>query len=965
MTRVQSTTHLDNKYKMKIMHQNVQSLNSNSLTLAYYIGERNFDIDIIALTETWQTNINTYRNLLQDYKFFSKQSNSKSGGIVLYIKPSIIWKEIKQKKLSDIYDLSIISINCKLERYKEILLMIIYRHVNTNENDFRNELCEEIEALQSKYKNKPIIIMGDINIDITKKTYKNMKYLNDIESKGFKQIIQNPTRITEKSSTLIDHVFLENKIKTYWEIENSYNGISDHNMQLLKLRIEEKMVKEKIMRRIYLKDKENDYIQYMINRLQELLLDFQLHENNIEIKFTKLQKIIKEGIDQYFPIRLIKQQNTRIKWFNPELRKLRKDKDRKYKQWKKSKSYIDKLMFQKTQLEFKNKIKIYEQDYYKNKIIGSTIKNKWKIINELLGKNKQTDKIIITNEKGIELTTEETVNKFNDFFIQSGNVCDTVCNKGTMKQNGFINTNTFFYTNVTSNEVEKVIISLNETKATSDDYGIIYIKKIAKQVAPLLTILINETMEQGNIPKLLKISVVKPVYKSGDSTKVENYRPISLTPVFHKIMEKLILEQMWKFVIKYNLINDNQYGFRKGHSTVHAILSFINNIYAKIKTDYFVGIFLDLKKAYDSISHEVLLNKLGNYGFRGKIGIWLKDYLKNRVQIVKMGNIKSKELEIQRGILQGSILGCLLFCLYINDIVNITNIDTNITLFADDTNVLIHGNTINEAMETANKVTKNIDYWLAENSMALNANKTKHMIFQKCKNQDIVDYKVIKYKENIIEEVKDINFLGIVIDNKLNFKNHINKIVQKIKKLTYCCYKIRDKLDDKGKQMFYYSMIHSVILYGIEVYSNTTWENLKILDNIHKKIIKTLFCIPKKTATKEVYIQSKLLDLRHIIMLQMIKIGYQWANNKLPNKIQTLFQRQGLKNTRQKDCIYKKSFKTNQQQKVIDFRVSRYWNVLPKDIKTKSDKDFKKCMKLYYFQQMKTMIKGESLDKYY
>ena len=154
----------------------------------------------------------------------------------------------------------------------------------------------------------------------------------------------------------------------------------------------------------------------------------------------------------------------------------------------------------------------------------------------------------------------------------------------------------------------------------------------------------------------------------------------------------------------------------------------------------------------------------------------------------------------------------------------------------------------------------------------------------------------IYVNNNKIEQVCNINFLGINIDKDLNFKEHINKLVKKLRQLSSYCYKIRDKLDDKGKKMFYYTMIYSSITYGIEVYSNTYWTNLKLLDNTHKKIIKILFKLPRVTPTNEVYMKNELLDLRHIIMLQLVKIGHKWAHNELPDKLQNLFKNQAENN---------------------------------------------------------------------
>ena len=592
------------------------------------------------------------------------------------------------------------------------------------------------------------------------------------------------------------------------------------------------------------------------------------------------------------------------------------------------------------------------------------MENRWRIINNLLGRKGEDKDIEITDSEGNEIKDKNAANYLNSYFIEAGK-------SGTegadmQYKNRFSLSNNFFYKNVTCKQIENIISEIKEDKATSDGYTVHVIKIIKQIVAKIMAKLINESIDEGKFPNALKESIVIPVLKSGDHRVASNYRPISLTSVFHRIFEKAILVQMWDFVVKFKLLIDDQYGFRKMHNTTYAILTFVNLIYGKINNASLIGMFLDLRKAYDSVEHEILLEKLYAYGFRGKIWNWLKDYLTNRVQIVKIGNCKSDKLQIKRGVLQGSTLGCLLFCLYINDVEVGGAKDRNLTLFADDTNILIWGKTLDESKNRANEELIRIDEWLMENKMTLNANKTKYMIFQEKNISNKSEGQDLYIKNNCLERVEVINFLGLLIDEKLNFKKHIEKTVKRLKQIIPYCYKLRDKLNIEGKKMFYYTMIYSAIQYGIEVYSNTTWTNLKILNNMHKKMIKILFCMPKRTNTVQVYTKLEILDLKHIIMLQLVKLGFKWAHNILPSKLQYVFSSQGKgKATRQEGCIYKKLLQTVKEQRIIDYRVSRYWNILPVNIRSLPDKKFKRAVKMYYLRQIETRVKGEVEDKYY
>ena len=408
---------------IKIMHQNIQSLNSNNLNLVSYIESRNFDIDIIVLTEAWKTNVNTYKYLMENYQFVNKESEYRAGGIVIYIKENIHWKEIKYERKTENYDILIISFKNNIKN--NIILIAVYRHISTDPNKFRKEISEDIDIIKKNHKNKSIIIVGDMNIDITKDEYRNQKYLYEIELKGLKQIVKEPTRITEKSKSLIDHVFMDMERKLNYKIENFKIDYGDHNIQILTLEgnlDQNKKQNKSHKQRIYNKDMEEPYVEYISKEMGIILEKFKNEDMEVDEKFDRFTKIINNGNDIYFPLKEIKEKKHKIKWFNKDLRKLRKEKDRKYKIWHDTRLYMDKMIFVKVQKHFKEELKIAEKNYYKNCIQMTNNKEQWKTINQLLGRKGKINEIEICDNEGKKISQLEVANQFNNYFIEAGNV---------------------------------------------------------------------------------------------------------------------------------------------------------------------------------------------------------------------------------------------------------------------------------------------------------------------------------------------------------------------------------------------------------------------------------------------------------------------------------------------------------------------------------------------------------------
>ena len=277
---------------------------------------------------------------------------------------------------------------------------------------------------------------------------------------------------------------------------------------------------------------------------------------------------------------------------------------------------------------------------------------------------------------------------------------------------------------------------------------------------------------KGEVPSALKIAKVIPIYKKGDKGEYGNYRPISLLPTFSKIYEKIIHKRLYSYVINRSIIYESQYGFRQGHSTVNAISELIENIIEGFdKQESTLAVFLDLSKAFDTIDHSILLKKLEFYGIRGKALDWFVSYLKNRQQFVSLDGHNSETLDIKCGVPQGSVLGPLLFIIYTNDLPHTLKHSKSI-LFADDTNLFKTSKDISELFNHVNSDLKVITEWFYSNHLSLNTTKTHYVLFTLTKHNTTSQH--IYLGGTLIERKQYVRFLGILVDDKLSWKYHID-----------------------------------------------------------------------------------------------------------------------------------------------------------------------------------------------
>ena len=439
-----------------------------------------------------------------------------------------------------------------------------------------------------------------------------------------------------------------------------------------------------------------------------------------------------------------------------------------------------------------------------------------------------------------------------------------------------------------------------------------------------------------------------------NASLISNYRPVSGLPCFSKIFESLMYNRLISFINKHNLLYKYQFGFKKGNSTNMALILLVDKISEAIqKGEYVLGVFLDFSKAFDTINHNILCRKLECYGIRGMALQWISSYLSDRSQFVIYDNVKSPEKHITCGVPQGSILGPLLFLLYVNDIVNVSTLLFPM-LFADDTNVFLNGKDIDELSVTMNEELEKLYIWLKANKLSLNVNKTYYMVFRSVKKKVFQPLIQLMINGQVISQVDNTKFLGVILDINLNWSSHINQIRSKIAKGIGIIYKTRKLLKENTLLTLYYSFVYPYFQYCIEVWGTTFKCYLDTLVKLQKRAVRCITFSNRLAHTDPLFSKLKILKLSEIYSFCISLFMFKFNKNLLPTVFDDMFtlnENIHLYRTRQSLTLHVPLCRSVITSKTIRYKGVSIWNTVIKFIGLNySLFTFKRKLRHYLFQ---------------
>ena len=578
--------------------------------------------------------------------------------------------------------------------------------------------------------------------------------------------------------------------------------------------------------------------------------------------------------------------------------------------------------------------------YYSNELElhKNDLSKSWKILRSIIGKdsNNSTRKLSFNINNTVVTDSEVIANEFNNLFVSIGPTLasNITCSKDPLTYvNGIVNS--IVVHNVTSMDIRTVISSLKNSSPGFDGIPSFVANQCIDYFIEPLTYIINMSFMEGVFPSELKLAKVIPIFKSGDSTKMINYRPISILSFFSKIFEKLMYNIVNNFLYKNEVIYKYQFGFRKIHSTQHAIITLVDRITSSLDSgDLVIGVFLDLKKAFDTVDHHILIKKLFSYGIRGNTLKWFQSYLTDRSQFVTYDGIESKVLPIKYGVPQGSILGPLLFIIYMNDLFNVSNFLFTI-LYADDTCVVLGGKSLETLITLMNQELHLLYIWLQSNKLTLNCQKIYYMIFHRARlklQSTTID---LQMGDCNLNKANKLKYLGVIIDDTISWVHHITYIKNKISKGIGIMSKASKYLKRKSLLTLYYPYIYPYMIYCIEAWGNASNCHLDQLYIIQKKVIRlisfTNYDIPSAVTFKNL----EILPLNKLVYNRIGIMMYKYSNNLQPPAINDLYVSNNdvhKYSTRQKHLLYVNKSNINVYAKSFGNVCVRVWNALQSKI---------------------------------
>lgn len=838
---------------------------------------------ILCISESWCSSLNLHTVSIPEYNiasFYVRQSHI-HGGVIIYIKNDIGFKNLKYiNDFSEEMHAEFCAVSFCINHVKYCLITI-YRPPGGLIDVFINRMSQILNLCTKQFDN--IMLCGDINVNYLVDSQAKKLLCDLLDSYGLEFKNMESTRIYCNkngftSSAKIDYFLTNIPQELYEECVKNLN-VADHLALIITLNINYKRSCNRFSQNIvYRNISENNVRQLQFFLNNETFQTVYQCINDINIAFNAFIDILYYALDLYCPTqsKTLIQYSTKS-WLTSDI--INMGNKLKNVFWLKNNTGdLDfDIYYRKLKKEYNIKISTTKKLFYLHKLQNKNPIQKqkymWNLVREKTGKIKDHKPIKLRINNQVVEKTDDLTNSFVNHFstapklaIQNhfGNHTSTEC---TLTE---LNTpNTFFFHDVEVNHVVTVIRNLKNTNSMGIDcISTKIIKNVCLQIALPLTYIINLSVELGVFPDKLKIGVVTPIFKKYDPLVIDNYRGITVPTALSKVVEKVVYDKILLYLNKYNIISKCQNGFCPSKSTESATYDFVEYIYKNLDSNKFVGaLFFDLSMAFDCLDLIFIREKLFAVGFRGNFLSWLMSYLQYRKIYVKLNNVLSNIQAMDLGVPQGSVLGPLIFLMFINDLPSHVSTDCTV-LYADDVTLAAVADSPEELQVRLNILSDEFTNWCYKNSLIVNVEKTVCMQF--CSRRKYHTSLHITVNNKTIPTLHSTKFLGVLIDSDMGWKSHIDYVCKKINSGYYALLQLKTMFDIKDILNIYYALIYCHLTYNVIIWGNASNFDVNRILVAQKKIIRLLFGIARTDSCKPYFKEHKILTFPCIYIYKCV-----------------------------------------------------------------------------------------------
>ena len=774
---------------------------------------------------------------------------------------------------------------------KSYLVGHIYRPPNSSVqwNEFFEDCIEKV--LQEE---KEIYLLGDINRDLLNDQI-HRAWGDYMEPFGLTQLVSEATRVTPDSRTLIDHIYC-NYPENVKSVLVPKLGLSDHFPVVITRKMHNHSAKGKSHYSISYRSFKNFDETKFINDLRAVPWDLiKLFDETDDI-LEAWTDLFLQVVDKNTPIKQHRvKHKTQPEWLTPDILDAMKTRDRhkslgndnEYKWWR---NKVNKLIKESKKNQYQSFIE-------NNKNKPGSIYKLFQDIGAGRGCRKPSN-ISSVKDNGIHIEDPtEIANTFNKFFVNiAAKIKEPVSFSNHEKLKDFCNSKLpeniqFSITNIEKDKVLRYFLKMDSCKATgTDSIGPRLLKFAAPYIADDITYICNHSINSSTFPSKWKEAKVSPLYKNGPHEDVNNYRPISILPVLSKVLEKHVHDCLSAYLNNHNLLHKTQSGFRPQHSCETALVHMIDSWLNAMDSGKMVGVVLvDFKKAFDLVDHQILLSKLKLYGINDEALMWFNTYLEHRQQQVSVNDNKSDFETVTCGVPQGSILGPLLFLLFINDLPLYVN-NVSADLYADDTTLYDIQTSMDLIEQNLQLGLNQLHVWCKNNGMVLNSTKTKVMLITtNQKRQRLPSTSLnLKYMDETLKMISNDKILGIFVDNNLLWSDHVKHICKKISSYIWLLSKIKYFLSQEHRVQFYKSYIQPHIDFCNIVWTNSCEANKMKIFKLQKRACRVILDY-KVEDSSEALRSLKILSVYDRLFLRKAKFMFKVYSGLTPSYISENF----------------------------------------------------------------------------